>query len=252
MTARQGRRLGSITRHRTGLCLWLVAATWFAWSLVQESIQAANYVRWSRSLWVAVPFSVVVTFIGSGLPALCGLSLYAEYTEDQSGRARRARHRKLITALQGHTGILLLLTIVLMPCYLLVESYFPFAVSPLVTPLCAVLTVLAGYLIIRRVHASKLLALGLVFVWVLATKYADWNSRKPFVRDMLRIAPGMEITEVETIMAAYGSGQPLVEQGGRPTDSELESLVYMPMQSADMATVRLNDGRVESVVFSRD
>ena len=76
----------------------------------------------------------------------------------------------------------------------------------------------------------------------------DWNSRRPFARDLLKIESGMSANEVDQIMKRY--------RRGSESSSGRESLSYMhavkgPFYS-DMGIVTLKDDKVEAVELQFD
>lgn len=108
--------------------------------------------------------------------------------------------------------------------------------------------------------------------------FVPWSSRKPFLRDLHRIRPGMTEVEARRIMARYveGTGWPSPVDGRRtdgslqhdlgatpPTNStpqtELalrDALVFRhsthPAFNSDWGIVKLKHGRVTGVSFSPD
>src|SRR2546421_10466976 len=99
----------------------------------------------------------------------------------------------------------------------------------------------------KRVRlAKRLIFLGLSLFLILAFKHIDWNSRRPFIRDLLKIESGMTANEVDKIMKRYSGGS-------SPANDEL---VYMhrvvgPFYS-DMGIVKLLNDKVASVQFQPD
>jgi hypothetical protein len=118
---------------------------------------------------------------------------------------------------------------------------------------------------------------GIIIAWVLY--FVPWSIRKPFLRDLYSIQPGMNEDEVRNIMAGYmeGTGWPALYVGeshgegfvndfgtgtGYPAtefDGELaikNSLVFRHSDdgayNSDWGIVTLEEGRVVSVDFSPD
>ena len=63
----------------------------------------------------------------------------------------------------------------------------------------------------------KFLVLTLLAVTLLSVRFVDWDSRKPFLKDLFRVKEGMTVSEVEQIMGGYmtGGGVPLGSPGTR-------------------------------------
>jgi hypothetical protein len=78
--------------------------------------------------------------------------------------------------------------------------------------------VLVGLLLlIGRTWKEKLLILGLFVAVLVSVRFVDWNSRKPFLKDLGRIEEGMTVSQVDQIMAGYergpeADGPPVLEQ----------------------------------------
>jgi len=107
---------------------------------------------------------------------------------------------------------------------------------------------------------------------ILSMPWVEWNSLKPFLRDLHAIKPGMERQQVEALMGKYlkGTGFPALPHAltggalvvhGRTfltmpsTDGQLEfvdALVYRHTENADWGIVRFHEGRVVQVEFSPD
>ena len=72
--------------------------------------------------------------------------------------------------------------------------------------------VLVGALLLYgRPMREILLILGLFVMVTFSVRFVDWNSRKPFLKDLYRIREGMTPAQVEQIMSDYmkGDGAPL-------------------------------------------
>ena len=61
----------------------------------------------------------------------------------------------------------------------------------------------------------KVTVLVLLVTFLFAVRFVDWNSRKPFLKDINRIQEGMTPAQVDHIMAGY-----LRENGGGPPGSD--------------------------------
>lgn len=67
--------------------------------------------------------------------------------------------------------------------------------------------VLVGLLLlIGRPWKEKVLILGLFVAVLVSVRFVDWNSRKPFLKDLGQIEEGMTVSQVDQIMAAYARG----------------------------------------------
>jgi hypothetical protein len=108
----------------------------------------------------------------------------------------------------------------------------------------------------------RLAALALVCAAVAVLHFVPWTSRKPFLRDLDRIRPGMTAVEVEEIMQGYvrGSGwpaEPLASSEIAEGELTIEGArIYRHSATArfnsDWGIVHFEEGRVARVEFSPD
>src|SRR6185436_12129891 len=116
----------------------------------------------------------------------------------------------------------------------LLDLYSSFSVFPLTLSICGLIWIGIGFRLMKRFRSTKrLILLGLSLFSILAFKYIDWNSRRPFIRDLLKIESGMTPNEVNIIMKRYDGG------------SSPDELFYMhkvpgPFYS-DIGVVKLKD-----------
>jgi hypothetical protein len=93
----------------------------------------------------------------------------------------------------------------------------------------------------------------------------NWNSRKPFLRDLYRIKEGMTAAQVEQTMGDYmtGGGVPagspgirldgrLIEQGATATGTISYRHTNEGWGNSDWGVVTFEGGRVVDVWFSPD
>ena len=131
----------------------------------------------------------------------------------------------------------------------------------------------------NRFNNYKLLVVLAFLSAMVAIYFIPWSTRKPFLRHLYSIKPGMTVSEVESIMSGYmkGSGLPwppiwddepksfsstssTTTQGViKGEDGEIEipgSIIYRHSDegsfNADWGQVNFKDGRVESVEFLPD
>jgi hypothetical protein len=113
---------------------------------------------------------------------------------------------------------------------------------------------------------ERLLILGLFIVVLVSMSFVDWNSRKPFLRDLYRVEQGMTVEQVEQLMADYtiGTGWPACPLGLVATEpasetlrpSQPDRLVYRHTDegwgNSDWGEVRFENGRVVEIHFLPD
>jgi hypothetical protein len=111
----------------------------------------------------------------------------------------------------------------------------------------------------------KLLILALLAIVLFSVRWVDWNSRKPFLRDLYRIKEGMTAAQVDQIMGDYmtGGGVPpgspgirldgrLVEQGELATGTISYRHTNEWWGNSDWGVVTFEDGRAVDRWFSPD
>ena len=113
----------------------------------------------------------------------------------------------------------------------------------------------------KNLAKPKALLLLPFLLVVFSVRFVDWNSRKPFLRDLYSIKEGMTPAQVERIMGAY------IEGGGRPLDSPANevdergemvtgTVTYRHTDEgwgdSDWGVVTFENGRVVDVEFLPD
>ncbi|MCP4536368.1 MAG: hypothetical protein GY832_04405 [Chloroflexi bacterium] len=113
-----------------------------------------------------------------------------------------------------------------------------------------------------RPWREKLLILSLFLIAVFAIRFVDWNSRKPFLKDLYTVQEGMTPAQVEQIMGGYraGGGSPFF--GGSETELDEQGeivtggITYLHTDEgwgdSDWGVVLFEHGRVVRVEFLAD
>jgi hypothetical protein len=109
----------------------------------------------------------------------------------------------------------------------------------------------AALLLRRQARSFQLLVLGLFLAAVAAIYFINWDSRKPFLKDLYRIEPGMTVAQVDRIMSGYlrdptASGQ-LSADGNITYRHTTEG-----WGDSDWGLVTFQDSRVSHVEFLPD
>jgi len=123
--------------------------------------------------------------------------------------------------------------------------------------------VLVGALLLYgRPMREILLILGLFVMVTFSVRFMDWNSRKPFLKDLYRIREGMTPTQVEQIMSDYmkGDGRPLVpsrkdvfnERGEVVTGTKTYRHTDEGWGDSDWGVVTFENSRVVQIEFLPD
>jgi hypothetical protein len=111
--------------------------------------------------------------------------------------------------------------------------------------------VLAAFLLRRQPRAAQLLVLGLFLAGMAVVSTTNWDSRKPFLKDLYRIEPGMTVAQVDQIMAGYLRAP--VTPGQMNQDN---GIIYRHTTAgwgdSDFGMVTFQDDRVSHVRFLPD
>ena len=119
--------------------------------------------------------------------------------------------------------------------------------------------VLAGALLLQGTALRYKLLILVVFLAMLwAVRFIDWNSRKPFVKDLYRVQEGMTEAQVERIMGPYIEEAilpvSLSNKGDEADEPTLGSKVFYrhtdkSWGSSEWGVVTFEDGRVVQAEF---
>jgi len=199
-----------------------------------------------------VIFPILITFFEAVLPLIFVFGLYKNISTHRSNTARVRLSEAIKRAfVMGSAGIWLLVfltgVVPLATACILLDIYCAFSVSPLATSICGLIWICIGFWLLKPIRlAQRLILLALSLFFILAFKHIDWNSRRPFVRDLLKIESGMTANEVDRIMKRY-------TRGSSPANDHLYYMhkVKGPFYS-DAGVVTLKNDKVEAVEIHFD
>jgi hypothetical protein len=175
---------------------------------------------------------------------------------EEWARTARLRYALLALAIWFALSILLILDVDFS-----VSVYWQF-----VAIYVAFWVLVSALLLVGSPRREKLLILGLLIVALFSIRLVDWNSRKPFLKDLYRVREGMTVEQVEQIMGHYmgGTGWPACPLGLPAGTSGAETeelalpdrLVYRHTDegwgNSDWGEIRFVEGRVEEIRFLPD
>lgn len=197
---------------------------------------------------------IMLTFFETVLPLILFFALYKEISAHRSNTPGTKLSQAIKrTCVESSTGVwvctiaLFTVGILLTTASILLDIYSAFSVSPLATSICGFIWICIGFWLMTPIRlAPRLILLARSLFVILGVKHIDWNSRRPFVRDLLKIESGMTADEVDIIMKRYRRG----------SSAENDALFYMhgvkgPFYS-DMGVVRLKNDKVEAVELQFD
>jgi hypothetical protein len=160
--------------------------------------------------------------------------------------------------------LLALVSWVALSAFLVLDLFFSVSLYWQFVVIYAAFWLLVGaLLLVGSPRRDKLLVLGLVALVLFAVRFVDWNSRKPFLKDLDSIREGMTLELVDQIMAGY-----MREAGVGPLDPETQteldaqgriltgSVTYRHTNegwgNSDWGVVIFEDGRVVQTRFLPD
>jgi len=195
-------------------------------------------------------FSIVATILGCVVPLL--LSLWF---------VQRVRHAEIL----HNTGrslnswkwwlslcVLLVGIVGCSYCFYFFERIVPVSIMPFSTSLGAVIFIFVGLWLMRDRQARlRITVVAIYALLILSTRFVDWNSRKPFMRDLLRLREGMTGQQVKVIMGRY-----VTDQDAADVSQANGTLSYRHSNeaeyNADWGEVTLREGKVVGAEFSPD
>ena len=136
--------------------------------------------------------------------------------------------------------------------YISLDRHYAISLNTLVLGVVGCAGVLV-FLCLQTVQSSRryVLGLALFLTMIIAVRTIDWDSRKPFLRALAQVTPGMSRAEVEQVMSGFiqmtpasttgDTSQPL---GFRHTDEG--------WGNADVGMIMVQNNRVVAVQFSHD
>lgn len=251
----------------SGLAVALVALAALA-VLSIFSMLALDFSIWTF-IWLVIIFAVCSILIGLLLLVVPRLlqrrqgkkpELWEEGLVDDPGDdwVRTARLRYALLAITIWFAL---------SVYLVLDVGFAVSVYWQVAAIYTAFWVLIGaLLLVGSPKREKLLILGLFVVVLFSIRPVDWNSRKPFLKDLYHVKEGMTVEQVEQIMDSYleGTGWPARPLGLPAGEEAVETeglalpdrLVYRHTNEgwgdSDWGEIRFEEGRVVEIRFLPD
>lgn len=207
---------------------------------------------YNQSLWSPIlvyersglyAFSVVTSLVGIALPVLLVVRFWP-----------RAKNTGPAGSKISFVGTLLI-ALAIMSIFYFVERMIPVSVVPFSTCASGIAFAAAGFLLLRYLQPALqmgVIAAGLVLI--LSVRFVDWNSRKPFLRDLYKVRVGMSVPDVQSIMGGYLTTPSTEEPEVNKLEDEL--IVYRPSNeaayNADLGEITVRNGRVVAVRYLGD
>jgi hypothetical protein len=117
-------------------------------------------------------------------------------------------------------------------------------------------TLVGALLLYDRPLREKGLALVLFLIVVVSLGFVNWNSRKPFLRDLYRIDEGMIYPQVERLMNGYerslGNDTRVDEQGQPVTGNVAYTHTDAAWGNSNVGLVTFENGRVTEIQYLPD
>jgi hypothetical protein len=138
------------------------------------------------------------------LAGAAGVALIATNWKRSDPRSAGVTQGARGTWAQTRVVILVLLSWFALSAFLVLDFLFTISLSWRFVALYAAFWVLVGALLLYdRPLRVKLVVLALLVIVLFAVRFVDWNSRKPFLKDLYRIQEGMTPAQVDRIMDGY-------------------------------------------------
>lgn len=161
------------------------------------------------------PFGLgeVLVVVGAiGLALLVGTVVVVLVARGQKGNSSQAQNTTFggdeggpwTTATKVRYAIYAVLLVLSLGVYLALDRVGSVSLYWRFVALYAAFWVLVGALLLpNRPLRIKLSVLALLIVVLFGVRYLDWNSRKPFLRDLYSLEEGMTPGQVEQVMGGY-------------------------------------------------
>lgn len=194
--SREGRRNSNVAR--IGIIAVAVA---LALLVIQGDLRDCFY----SPLWAGLNFAVYclavpVTFLGTVMPWLIGLSLYRQVIEPRLPEVNATVKNSVLMQV---LGLIVIVSTLVAPFFLL-ELIVPVSALPLTTAVCGLLWLGAAVPRTRRFSSTiRTTILATITLVIISIKFVDWDSRKTFARHLYRVHEGMTAVEVEKVMAKH-------------------------------------------------
>ena len=159
--------------------------------------------------------------------------------------------------IQARYGLAGLLLWIVLSSFLVLDLAGSVSLYPLFLGIYAVGTVMAVLVLLYpRPTREKALIVFTVLVIFVSVRAVDWNSRKPFLRDLERVEVGMTEAQVYQIMEGYRNetgSQPQADEQGRMISGTLSYRhTSESWGNSDIGILVFEQGRVVNVRFLPD
>ncbi len=154
-------------------------------------------------------------------------------------------------------GLFVLILWVALSLLFIVDLLGSASLYPLFVAVYAGFWILVGaVLLYDRPLREKGLILALFLMVVLSLRFVNWNSRKPFLRDLYRIDEGMTYLQVERIMNGYersfATDTPVDERGQPVTGRVVYTHTNAAWGDSDVGLLMFKNGHVTKIDFLPD
>lgn len=233
-----------------------LAISWLLISISSDAsiLRHSPIVHMGSALSILAP--ALLTFFEAVVPLIFVFGLYKSICADSLVNSPSELFKAIkIKFVRGLAGLWLFIIVVLAAVSILLDSYFVFSVAPFTTSICASIWIGLALWLMKPIRLGpRLILLAISLFWILSIRYVDWNSRKPFVRDLLKIEYGMTTIEVDRTMKKYTRR---TESDDLESDVRLENtLIYSHATKgpfyADFGVIRFKDDKVEAVKLEYD
>jgi hypothetical protein len=109
------------------------------------------------------------------------------------------------TSSRGRYGLVGFLIWIALSTFLVLDLAGSVSLYPLILAIYAVGTIVVVLVLLHpRPTREKALVVAVLLPIIFSVRAIDWNSRKPFLRDLRQVEVGMTLAQVDEIMEGYG------------------------------------------------
>jgi hypothetical protein len=238
----------------------LFAFTFWFWlsSMAGDFFQVLGYDKFEIDYLVGFFFGLFLFALAFLMPlsfALWGVQHVYEYLKNRKSDDPFYKHMIEFSGWIISASMLIVAPFLL----LLIVDLEAITLVPFLTTAGALLWLGIGLNVTKNLPVRKrLIVVPLTILLILSVEYIDWNSRKPFLRDLYTVKVGMTGADVKNLMGKYHKHahkpESLTYEYLQPdfTGEEFFRHTNKSYGNADIGSIKFQDGRVIQVGFSHD
>ena len=206
-------------------------------------------------IFVILPLIAALVLLPLG--GLGGIIWWVWFRSKNSARKAYENGEERGKAAQVRYILFGLLLWVALSLYFIFDLLGAASLYPLSTAIYAALWSLVGALLLYdRTLGEKAAILAIFLALIFSVRFVDWNSRKPFLRNLYRVEEGMSYQQVAEIMGSYpglaGAGTEINGEGQVISGNVSYTHTEEKWGNSDIGVITFQDGLVVETKFLPD